>query len=76
MKLCDRCSKTNTEFSEFDITIDLESVKDRSKFSGSSWIRKVVIRYISRLLDKPLRRTVTICQTCSSQMFRKLDKDK
>lgn len=73
--ICDRCNKPNTEFSHFVIEVDLEQVKDRVQFSGSSWLKRVVTRYVNRLLGTHITRKVSICQSCQSKMFRNLDKD-
>lgn len=75
MKLCDRCGKTNMEFSTFTVETDLDQVKNRVTFSGSSWIKRVVQRYVNALLDTKVSKEVNVCQTCQSLMFRNLDKD-
>lgn len=74
--ICDRCKKTNTEFSKFKMSVDISSAKNRMKFSGSSWIKRVVVRYVNALLNTKIDVDVNICQTCQSRMFRKLDESK
>ena len=73
---CDRCKLGNTEFSEFDMDVSLDPVKNRTTIEGSSWVKRLVIRYVNRLLGTDLVVKVKVCQTCQSKMFRKLDKDK
>lgn len=62
--------------SSFNVDIDLSKVKNRMSFSGSSWIKRVVMRYVNALLNTELTAAINVCQTCQSRMFRKLDKDK
>jgi hypothetical protein len=73
---CDRCNKTNSEFSTFDVRVSLDEVAQRSRFNGSSWTRRLFKKYLGVLLKDPVTKTVNVCQTCTSRMLRKLDKDK
>lgn len=73
---CDRCNQPNTEFSEFTIEVDISELKHKVNINSSSWIKKVVIRYVNALLNTKLTKSINVCQTCQSIMFRKLDKNK
>ena len=74
--ICSRCSEKNSEFSSFKVNVDLSAVKNRVTFRGSSWVRRLVTRYVNAVLNTDLEVDVNVCQTCQSRMFRKLDKNK
>jgi hypothetical protein len=76
MIICDRCNKTNTEFNSFDMRVNLEEVKTRMTFSGSRWVKRLVKKYILKLLHRDVIKRVNICQSCTSKMLRGMDKDK
>jgi hypothetical protein len=76
MEKCNRCGKSNTEYSRFTTNVGLSKLTDKVKFRCSSWVRKVVKRYVAVLARGGVDTEIVICQRCQSTMFRGLDKDK
>ena len=73
---CNRCGKTNTEFSTFPVNVSLKPVMNRIGFKPNSWVKRIVYRYVTLLIDDDLVENIHICQRCQSEMFRKLDKNR
>jgi ribosomal protein L37AE/L43A len=72
--VCDRCGKENTEYSSFKVKVDISEVKNRVKFNGSSYLKRVIKRYVNALLNTEIETEIKVCQKCQSEMFRRLDK--
>jgi len=65
---CSRCGRWNSEFSAFNVAVD---VTEETVIEGNrivSWLNKVVGTKIA----VPIK----VCQSCQSYMFRRLDKKK
>jgi len=69
--ICSRCGQTNTEFSTYWV---LKKVKD-IQLAQCGWKARCIGKLFKLFKEVEIITEVDICQSCTSKMFRKLDKD-
>ena len=75
-KACDICGNTNSELATFKKTINGSFLNKHIGIKPTSYVKKIVLRYIRLLLKKEEEIEINVCQSCTSKIFRSYNKAK
>lgn len=76
IKSCSCCGLNNTEAARFNIKQNGSILLNQITFRPNSYIKRVVYRYLLRILRIQYSTDILLCQKCISKFFRNLRKDK